>query len=119
MLVGACTNNPPEKVPIEDKVAGYGFTIGEQVKKINNFQINSWNMVDRRNAIIYVGASRRYLVTTRSPCDGLEDAEYLTYSTTTGNLTDKDKLLMRRSPATDRMESCFIDTLYELEKIRN
>lgn len=117
MLTGACSNNPPAQVPIEDKMAGYGFVLGEQVKRINDFQINSWNMVDRNNAIIYVGANRRYLVTTRSPCDGLADAINLSYSTTAGNLTDKDKLLVRRFSG--RLESCFIDTFYKLEKVED
>lgn len=117
LLAGACSNNPPTQVPIEDKLAQVGFILGEQVKRVNNFQINSWNMVDRQNAILYVGASRRYLVTTRTPCDGLEDARNLNYSTTAGSLTDKDKLLARR--LSGRLESCFIDTIYELEKIRN
>jgi len=119
LLLGACTNRPPAAESIEDKVARHGFAIGAQVNRVNNFQINSWNMVDRKNAIIFVGASRRYLITTRNPCDGLADTEVLNYSTTAGNLTDKDKLLLRRSPSAGRMESCFIDTIYELEKIRN
>ncbi len=119
LLLGACTSTPPTEEPIEDKAARHGFTIGKQVKKINNFQINSWNMVDRKSAILYVGASRRYLVTTRNPCDGLADTGVISYSTTAGSLTEKDKLLMRRSPAAERIESCFIDAIYELEKIKN
>lgn len=114
LLVGACTSHPPTEVPVGDKLAEMGFTLGEQVKRISNFQVNSWNVVDRRHAILHVGANRRYLITTRSPCDGLEDTQNLQYSTTAGNLTDKDKLLVRRT--TGRMESCFIDTLHTLEK---
>jgi hypothetical protein len=114
LLMGACASHPPEDLPIQDKMASLGYVIGPQVKRINDFQINSWSIVDRRNVIIFVGASRRYLITTRNPCDGFQETEHLDYSTNTGNLTDKDKLMVRRT--TGHMQNCFIDTLYELEK---
>ena len=114
LLMGACASHPPEDLPIQDKMASLGYVIGPQVKRINDFQINSWSIVDRRNVIIFVGASRCYLITTRNPCDGFQETEHLDYSTTTGNLTNKDKLMVRRT--TGHMQNCFIDTLYELEK---
>jgi hypothetical protein len=114
LLMGACASHPPEELPIQDKMASLGYVIGPQVKRINDFQINSWSIVDRRSLIIFVGASRRYLITTRNPCDGLQETENLDYSTTNGNLTDKDRLIVRRS--TGHTQSCSIDTLYELEK---
>jgi hypothetical protein len=115
LLLSACNSQPPRQVPVSEKVANRGYSMGEQVKRINDFQINSWNYIDRRNAIIYVGASRYYLITTRRPCDGLTETDNLAYSTTVGNLTDKDKLLVRRDSG--RVESCFIETIYELKKV--
>ena len=114
LLAGACTNNPPMDVPVGDKLADLGYVLGPQVKRINNFKVNGWNMVDRSNVIIFVSASYSYLVTTRIPCDGFLETEHLNYSTTTGKLTDKDKLLVRRTSG--HVQSCFIDTLFELEK---
>jgi hypothetical protein len=64
-----------------------------------------------------VSASHSYLVTTRLPCDGFQDTEHLNYNVTVGKLTDRDKLLVRRSSG--HMQGCFIDTLFELEKIKN
>lgn len=116
LLVGACANQSPREVPVGESLANLGFTLGPQVRHINNFQINGWSSMDRRNAIIYVRASRNYLVTLRNPCNGLQETERLGYSTTAGSLTDKDKLLVRRDSG--RMESCFIDTIYELEKAK-
>jgi hypothetical protein len=114
MLISACTSAPPEALPIEEKLASLGYLMGPQVKRINDFQINSWSIVDRKKVIIFVGAGHRYLITTRNPCDGLQETEHLDYSTTNGNLTDTDKLLVRRHSG--HMQSCFIDTLYELEQ---
>lgn len=113
-MVSACAGQTPRQAPLEDKLAGLGYTLGEEVKRVTNFQINSWNLIDRKNVIIYVGAGHRYLITTRSPCDGLEDTEHLNYSTTAGNLTDKDKLIVRRLHG--HVESCFIDSIFALEK---
>ena len=67
LLVGACSNQPPQEVAIENRLANLGYVMGAQVKYINNFQVSSWNRVDRKNVIIFAGASRNYLVTTRSP----------------------------------------------------
>ena len=114
LLLNACNSQPTRQAPVSEKVVDRGYSMGEQVKRINDFQINSWNYIDRRNAIIYVGASRYYLITTRRPCDGLTETENLAYSTTVGNLTDKDKLLVRRDSG--RVESCFIETIHELKK---
>jgi hypothetical protein len=117
LLVSACTTQPPMEVSVEEKLAKLGYELGPQVKHINNFRINGWNIVDRSNVIIFVSASHSYLVTTRLPCDGFQDTEHLNYSVTVGKLTDRDKLLVRRSSG--HMQGCFIDTLFELEKIKN
>jgi hypothetical protein len=117
LLAGACTTNPPMDVPVEEKLAKLGYELGPQVKHINNFRINGWNIVDRSNVIVFVSASHSYLVTTRLPCDGFQDTEHLNYSVTAGKLTDRDKLLVRRSSG--HMQGCFIDTLFELKKIKN
>ena len=114
LLVSACASQTARQAPLEEKLSGLGFARGEKVRRINDLQINSWNLVDRKNVVIYVGAGHRYLITTRNPCDGLEDTEHLNYSTTAGNLTDKDKLMVRRLHG--HVESCFIDSIYELEK---
>ena len=115
-LAGACTSNPPDPVPLEEKVAKLGYTIGQPVKRINNYQINSWNSVDLKHVIINFGASRNYLLTLRTSCDGVLSADLLSFSTTVGFLTDKDKLLVRNSGR--HVSHCFIKTIHELEKIK-
>jgi len=60
-------------------------------------RITGWSSVDQQNVILNVGASENYLVTVRSNCDGLRSAERLAFSTVIGDLTDKDKLVVRGS----------------------
>jgi hypothetical protein len=114
LLVVACAGQPPESIPLEERLAERGYTMGEQVKRIRDYRINGWNNVDRYNVIMNVGASKNYLVTVRSPCDGLRSAEHLAFSTTVGALTDKDKLVVRGSGR--YLEQCYIDTIHLLEK---
>jgi len=93
VLATACSGAPPEPIPIEEQLAAKGYLIKEPVKRIKDYRINGWSSVDRRNVILNVGASKNYLVTVRSPCDGLRSAEHLAFSTIIGDLTDKDKLI--------------------------
>ena len=115
LMLLACATESPESIPLEERLAKRGYVIGEPVKRIQDYRINGWNSVDRRNVIMNVGASQNYLVTLRSPCDGLTSAEHLAFSTTIGDLTDKDKLLVRG--AGRYLEQCYIDKIYTLEKI--
>lgn len=111
----ACSHSPSAPVTLEDKLAQRGFVIGEQVKKVINLQVNSWNSLDDRHVIMRFGASRNYLLTLRTSCDSLIGAVVINFSTTVGSLTDNDKLLVRDS--TQRVATCFISTIHELKKI--
>jgi len=113
----ACGSNPANTVTLEEQVAKHGFTIGQPVRSIINFQLSSWNSVDHKHVIMNFGASRYYLVTLRTSCDGLRSATMITFSTTIGNLTNRDKLLVRNE--SHHLSQCYISTINELEKIRN
>ena len=114
LLASACAGQPPESVPLDERLAKHGYSLGEQVKRITDYRINGWNSMDRFSVIMNVGASKNYLITVRSPCDGLRSAEHLAFSTTIGDLTDKDKLVVRGSGR--YLENCYIDTIHKLSK---
>jgi len=114
LVVCACASEPHVPVPLEERLARQGYTIGPQVKRIQDNQINGWISVGRYNVIIQVGASQSYLVTVRSPCEGLRSATLLNFSTIVGYLTDKDKLVVRGGGR--YLENCYIDTIHELTK---
>ena len=116
VLATACSGIPPESIPLEDRLTEKGYKIGESVKRLNDHRINGWSSVDRRNVILNVGVSEYYLVTVRRNCEGLNSATNLAFSTTVGNLTDKDKLVVR-GPGRF-LEDCYIDTIRTLEKTK-
>ena len=116
MITTACSGIPSEPIPLEERLAARGYSIGEPVKRLQNYRINGWSNVDSRNVILNVGASEHYLVTLRNNCEGLRSVERLAFSTIIGDLTDKDKLIVR-GPGRF-FENCYIDTIRTLEKIK-
>ena len=117
MSITGCGNNPSASISLEDRITQRGYIIQEPVKRLKDYRINGWSSVDQRNVILNIGASENYLVTVRSICTGLISAEHLAFSTTVGDLTDKDKLIVRDSGG--HIQSCFIDTIHKLEKIKH
>jgi len=116
LLACACASQSPPETTLEEKLAKLGYIKGPQVRRVNNFQINAWTPVDRRNVIIFPGASRYFLLTTKNFCDGLQETRELAFSTTIGVLTDKDQLLTHRYSG--HLDTCSIDTIHELEKVQ-
>ncbi|MGA9572416.1 MAG: DUF6491 family protein [Lysobacterales bacterium] len=116
LMLVSCASQAPVSVPLEEKLAQQGFTLGEQVNKVINFQVSGWNNVDRKHVIMNFGASRNYLVTLRTSCNSLLGATVISFSTTVGMLTDNDKLLVRDS--SQHIAQCYISTIHELEKIK-
>jgi len=115
-IMAACASQPPE-TSLEEKLAQLGYTIGQPVKRVINFQLSGWNSVDHKHVIMNFGASRNYLVSLRTSCDGLRSAALITFSTTAGSLTDKDKVLVRND--SHHLSQCYISAIHELKKIRD
>lgn len=113
----ACSNQPPELIPIEEQLSKKGYRIDQQVNRITNYRLNGWSSVDRFNAIINVGTSTNYLITFLPACDGLRGVGGLAFSTTDGDLTDRDQLVIR--PYANVKQYCPIHEIYLLAKISN
>lgn len=113
----ACSNQPPESKPIEEQLLKKGYRIDQQINRVTNYRLNGWSSVDRFNVIINVGVSTKYLITFRPACDGLHSAGGLAFSTTDGDLTDRDQLVIR--PTANANQYCPIHSIYLLEKTSN
>ena len=109
-----CASNTPQGLTLEEKLANRGYEIGQAVDRIQHYRINGWNHLDRHNVILTVSASSRYLVTVRNTCDGLFSAETLAFSTTIGNLTTWDKLIVKSSGGF--VEHCYIYSMHALNR---
>ena len=116
LLAGACVTEPPKPVPLEERLAKRGLAIGQQVKVVTGRRINGWSNVGQLALIVNVDVSQKYLVTVRTSCeDGLRSAQHVIFSTTSGNFTDKDKLIIQGSGR--YKVQCYIDTIHILEKV--
>jgi len=114
-ITSACASRPPE-TSLQEKLAERGYTLGQPVRRVINFEVSGWNSVDYKHVIMNFGASRYYLLTLRTSCDGLLSATLINFTTTAGSLTDSDKVLVRND--SHHLSQCYIKTIHELKKTR-
>lgn len=115
LTLAACQTAPPEQMPLEGHLLQHGYTIKGPVERVQAFRISGWNHLDRTHVILWASVRKPYLVTTMSPCDGLRYAETLAFTTTTGNLSRFEKLVVRSSGGF--REECLIREINELERL--
>jgi len=116
LLAAGCAGKSTQPIPLDKKLSQRGYVVDTPVRKILEYRINGWNSIDRLHLIITSGVSDHYLVTLRNPCDELSSAETIAFSTTVGNLTDMDKLLVRGHG--NFLQRCYIKTIHTLSKIK-
>jgi len=115
-MVVACAGNAADSVSLEEKLAQRGFTIRQPIKRVNNPRVLSWSSIDREHLIIKLGASRYYLLTLRTTCNPILSAPSISFSNTSGYLTDNGQVLVQDSR--EHVAHCSISTIHELEKVK-
>jgi hypothetical protein len=88
--------------------------LAEPVDRIYDYRISGWNYLDREHLILLDGASRKYLVTLKNPCHGLQSSEVIAHTSTVSTLTTFDKFLVRDVGGI--VDQCYIQSLHRLEK---
>ena len=114
IVLCACAISPEIPLTLEQKLEARNYTVGEEVKRIRNYRINGWNYLDSTHVVMTAGASERYLVTLRNRCSELSSATNIAFTTTVGNLSVHDKILVKG--LTNFIDHCFIQSLNKLEK---
>lgn len=115
LLVAGCASAPPEAVDIDQALKTRGFKAGETVDRIQRFRIDDWRYLDASHVIVGAGPSSNYLLTLMGRCNGLMSTEDLGFSTTAGDLTTLDKIVIHSSTAPT--ESCPIKEIRKLEAV--
>lgn len=115
LLAAGCASTPPEAVDVNQALKVRGFKQGEPVERIQKFRIDDWRYVDATHVIVGAGPSSSYLLTLMGRCNGLMSTEDLGFSTTAGDLTTLDKLVIQSSTAPQ--ESCPIKEIRKLEAL--
>jgi hypothetical protein len=114
VLLTACATPQPDPERWKVRLAELGFVVAEPVQRIRNFRVNGWVDLDRSHVILEAGVNERYLVTLRTPCDGVRNAVALGFSTTAGSVTRFDQLRVR-GPG-NSLETCWIESIHRLER---
>ncbi len=112
ILLTACSTTASEPQTLEAQLVEKGYTIGPSVDRIQQFRVNGWNYLDRDHVIVTVDASRRYLVSLQTSCNGLLGAEVIAFTNTVSYLTTFDQLLVRDNGR--MLERCPIESMNEL-----
>jgi hypothetical protein len=115
LAMAACATTPPEAVDIDAALQKRGFKAGEAVDRIQRFRIDDWRYLDASHVIVGAGPSSNYLLTLMGRCNGLMSTEDLGFSTTAGDLTTLDKIVIQSSTAPQ--ESCPIKEIRKLEAL--
>jgi len=114
VAITACAASGPAP-SLDQQLAQRNFEIIGPVEQVQNYRLMGWNNLDRKHVIIHSTPSTSYLVTLRQPCQNLMSAETIGFTTTVGNLTLFDSLLVNQRPG-GYLERCWIENLQELKK---
>jgi hypothetical protein len=115
LWLAACAGAPRTEQTLDQKLAEKGYLIGEQVRRIQNWNLNGWSYVDDEHFIMHSGVRDRFLVTLRSPSYDLQSAINIAFSSTAGSLTDTDKVIVKAPGGFT--QTFLIRSLHRLEKL--
>lgn len=114
-LLSACATAPSKPVKTtEQRLADRGWIVGDKVNDVFNFDIDGWASVDNKHVILSSNFRDSYLVTVMGPCNDLDSAFRLAYTTTAGSLTRGDSLLVHQMGG--GIERCPITAINKLSK---
>jgi len=114
-LLSACATDPNKPVKTtEQRLADRGWIVGDKVNDVFNFDIDGWASVDNKHVILTSNFRDSYLVTVMGPCNDLDAAFRLAYTTTAGSLTRGDSLLVHQMGG--GIERCPITAINKLSK---
>lgn len=117
LVLPGCASAPQDEVTVEDRLAQRGYQRGEAVRSIQNYRLDGWHFLDSRNLMIETGPRQRYLVQLRVPCPELSTANSIGFTSTAGQLTHFDKIVLEEASGTRR--DCIIDQLYRLNPLES
>ena len=114
ILMGACATGSERPPNFEQRLADDGYVLGEQVERIMQYRLDGWSYLDPEHIVMQTGPSTQYLVSLAYRCRELGSAEDIAFTTTGGQLTRYDTLLVNGVGGV--VERCPIRSLRRLEK---
>jgi hypothetical protein len=114
LWLAACASTSQTSLTLDQKLAEKGYVMGEQVRRIQNWNLNGWSYVDDEHFIMNSGVRDHYLVALRSPSYDLRSAINIAFTSTVGSLTDTDKVIVKAPGGF--AQTFLIESLHKLEK---
>ena len=115
VILASCGSTPEQELSLEQKLAERGYTLGEQVRSIRDWNLNGWAYVDDYHFIMRSGVHNRYLIELANRSINMRNAVFLGFSKTAGSLTNVDRVVLRN--AGGGTERILIRNMYVLERI--
>jgi len=115
-LIAACTGQgrtSAQSETLEQRLAVMGYIGRTEVKSINNYKLNGWNVVNKQAIVIKSSPKQHYLLTFARRCQDLSTTEALRIDSSTNVVTRFDKIVVGPSGMHNH---CPIDRIYELRR---
>jgi hypothetical protein len=112
--LSACASGQSAQLSLHEKLQARNLVLAEPVNRVKYMRINGWSELDDRHVILSAGASDRYLLTLRNVCRDLDSSMNIGFSSTVGNLTTADKLIVKGPGGF--VDYCYISTITRLAK---
>jgi len=106
-LVAGCAGGSPARRS-EIALDKYGPYLGDPVRSITAFRIDSWESVDRDKVILWTGIHQAYLITISGSCPDLMFAHRIGVTSTGSQMSTFDKIIVRR-------DQCLIETIRPID----
>ncbi len=97
--------------PIPQRLVRMGYQMGPSVDIVHNYSVEGWHILDDEHVLVETGTATDYLITLAVDCDGLHAAETIGFSSTTGDLTLSDDLIIHQISANFKCPLKSINTL--------
>lgn len=81
-LLVACANEPSQNEDLNK----YVFDNLQEVKKVNNWRIDGWNVIDNQSLIIHTSPTTSYLLILSRPDHNIKFSEAVLVSSTAGSV---------------------------------
>ena len=114
--IAACTATQSSMPTPEELAVENGYTLGEEVQRINNYRVSGWNYVSDRSLIITGALSEKYLLTLNTPCYELRTTQVIGYTSRVSNVLARFDSVIVKSHSGATLQKCPIDRIYRISK---
>lgn len=116
LLPSACAFTPHQPPSPQQLAAEHGYLLGEQVKKIHDYEINGWNYISNRSLIIPARPGLHYLLILDRECPQMRGREVIGFTSTINTLQAGFDAVVINDRHSGIHEKCYIDQIYKVTK---